>query len=230
MHSLLQCWKASTWQSFTDPGHIWTCDLEMKDFAFNSQSNDSSSSPAWFWFWKEVVELGVYKKLSDRIAIWKQNGLIYRHVEPSGSHWIKSMQSKKQTLLNTCLQKTAWKVNILLEDLGIMIPDADMGPGLERNVFYNIIPSLLSLWGSHYKRAFKDSGYVVCPEGLTRLEALLSDSREYDYIPDIWLYPFFASMSFKEKRFLSLLTATLTVEIYFHPSSKTLLLCQTVSF
>lgn len=65
-----------------------------------------------------------------------------------------------------------------------MIPDADTRPDLERNGFSSIIPSLLSLGGNHYKGAFENSGHVVCPEGLMRLGALLSDSREHNYIPD----------------------------------------------
>lgn len=79
-----------------------------------------------------------------------------------------------------------------------MIPAAVTRPGLERNGFYSIIPSLLSLRGNHYKGAFEDSGHVVCPEGLTRRGALLSDSG-------IWLHPWsltvslFASTSFEEK-------------------------------
>lgn len=118
------------------------------------------------------------KKLSDRVAILKQNGLIYRHVEPSGSCWIKSMQQlEKQTFFSTCLQNTAKKVNIFLQHLEIMTSDADMGLSLKRIGFDSIIPSFLSLWGNHYKGSFEDAGHVVCPEGLTRTGALLSDNR-----------------------------------------------------
>lgn len=66
-----------------------------------------------------------------------------------------------------------------------MIPDADTRADVERNGFYSIILSLLSLQGNHYKGSFEDCGHVVCPEGLTRHGALLSDRRGHDYIPDL---------------------------------------------
>lgn len=58
----------------------------------------------------------------------------------------------------------------------MVIPEPDTRPGLERNEFCSIFLSLLSLQGNHYKGAFEDSEHVVCPEGLTRLGALFSDS------------------------------------------------------
>lgn len=61
----------------------------------------------------------------------------------------------------------------------MVIPEPDTRPGLERNEFSSIFLSLLSLPRNHYKGAFEDSGHVVCPEGLTRLGALLSASRDY---------------------------------------------------
>lgn len=58
----------------------------------------------------------------------------------------------------------------------MVIPEPDTRPGLERNEFFL---SLLSLQRNHYKGDFKDSGHVACPEGLTRLGALLSDSGDF---------------------------------------------------
>lgn len=103
-----------------------------------------------------------------------------------------------------------------------------MWPGLERNGFYSIIPSLFSLWRNHYKGAFEDSGHVVCPEGLMRAGALSFWQQR------VWLYPWslivflFISLSSEGKIVLSLLTTTVTVEIYFHPSSSALFFWQKV--